>query len=111
MIQEGTGRVRANIPAQPPRRPLDEFFDLKTVNPIRTQDVYANGSVLIHTEVEGTGSFAEDSDTVQYKHETRFDNGQLVDLNEKRKVADNFMMDDERSFPYIRACFKLMQRG
>ena len=67
--------------------------------------------MLILTEVEGKGSFAEETDTVQYKHETRFDNGQLVDLNEKRKVADNFIMDDERSFQYLQACFKTMQRG
>ena len=75
-----------------------EFFDLETINAIKTQDIYEDGSVLILTEVEGKGSFAEDTDTIQYKHETRFDNGQLVDLNEKRKVADNFIMDDERSF-------------
>jgi len=73
-----------------PRRPADEFFDLSTINAIRTEDLYGDGSVLILTEVEGRGSFAEDADTVQYKHETRFDNGQLVDLNEKRKVAENF---------------------
>ena len=64
--------------------------------------MYGDGSVQIITEVEGKGSFAEDTDTVQYRHETRFDNGQLVDLNEKRKVADNFIMDDERSFPYLK---------
>ena len=45
------------------------------INPVRTQDVYGDGSVLIMTEVEGKGSFADDCDTVQYKHETRFDNG------------------------------------
>ena len=42
---------------------------------MRTEDVYGDGSVLIMTEVEGKGSFAEETDTVQYKHETRFDNG------------------------------------
>ena len=93
---------------QGPRRPLDEFFDLAEIKPVRTQDIYGDGSVLIMTEVEGKGSFAEETDTVQYKHETRFDNGQLVDLNEKRKVADNFMMDDERSFQYLQECFKTM---
>ena len=32
-------------------------------------------------------------------------------MNEKRKVAANFIMDDERSFTYLRDCFKIMQRG
>ena len=73
--------------------------------------VEENGSVQILTDVEGSGSYAEDTDTVQYKHATRFDNGQLVDLNEKRKIADNFVMDDERSFPYLRDCFRRMKRG
>jgi len=63
------------------------------------------------TEEEGKGSFAEDTDTVQYKHETRFDNGQLVDLNEKRKVPENFIMDDEMSFIFLRDCFRSMRRG
>ena len=94
-----------------PRRPVDEFYDLKTIVAVKEQDVYGDGSVTIYTEVEGAGSFAEETDTVQYRHETRFDNGQLVDLNEKRKVADNFLMDDERSFTYLRDCFKIMQRG
>ena len=58
-----------------PRRPADEFFDLSLINPIRTEDVYGDGSLLIMTEVEGRGSFVEDPDTVQYRHETRFDNG------------------------------------
>ena len=58
-----------------PRRPLDEFFDLETIMPIRCQDIYGDGSVRILTEIEGKGSFSEDTDTVQYKHETRFDNG------------------------------------
>ena len=86
-----------------PRRPADEFFDLSKISAIRTEDLYGDGSVLILTEVEGKGSFAEDADTVQYKHETRFDNGQLVDLNEKRKVAENFQMDDETSFSLVRS--------
>ena len=41
----------------------------------------------------------------------RFDNGQLVDLNEKRKIAENFDMDDERSFTFLKECFRRMQRG
>lgn len=55
----------------------------------------------ILTLEEGKGSFTDDCDVVQYKHATRFDNGQLVDLNEKRKIADNFSMDDERSFSFL----------
>ena len=47
-----------------PRRPADEFFDLAQIAPIRTEDLYGDGSVLIMTEVEGKGSFAEDTDTV-----------------------------------------------
>lgn len=34
----------------------------------------------------------EEADIVYYTHETRFDNGQLVDFEEKRKVKEKFEM-------------------
>ena len=58
-----------------PRRPVDEFFDLSTIEPIRTENVFEDGSVQILTLEEGKGSYTDDVDTVQYKHATRFDNG------------------------------------
>ena len=40
----------------------------------------------------------EKEDTVYYKHELRFDNGQLVDLTEIRKVPEKLVMNDCREF-------------
>eukprot|EP00355_Strombidium_rassoulzadegani_P006948 CAMPEP_0168620602 /NCGR_PEP_ID=MMETSP0449_2-20121227/7233_1 /TAXON_ID=1082188 /ORGANISM="Strombidium rassoulzadegani, Strain ras09" /LENGTH=48 /DNA_ID= /DNA_START= /DNA_END= /DNA_ORIENTATION= len=36
----------------------------------------------------------QEGDTVYYTHETRYDNGQLVDFNEKRRVKEKFEMSD-----------------
>ena len=65
----------------------------------------------ILTEEEGIGNFVNDDDTVYYKHETRFDNGQLVDLNETRKVADKFIMNDPRYLDFLRSAFLKMRRN
>ena len=43
---------------------------------------------------EGKSELISNSDQVFYRHETRFDNGQLVDLGEKRRAIDKFKMDD-----------------
>lgn len=38
----------------------------------------------------------EESDIVHYFHETRFDNGQLVDFDEKRKAVEKFLMNNSQ---------------
>lgn len=60
---------------------------------------------------QGQGSCVSAEDTVYYKHETRFDNGQLVDLGERRKVADKFIMSDERYHEFLRHAFFTMRKG
>ena len=57
------------------KRPWDEFYDMKSIKPIRIESVVEDGSIQILTEVEGVGNFVDEADTVYYKHETRFDNG------------------------------------
>jgi hypothetical protein len=95
----------------PKRRPDDEFFDLTTIVPLRTENVTEDGSVQIIVVEEGTGNLIEDTDTVYYRHEHRFDNGQLVDLNETRKVADKLMMNDDNMHTFLRNSFIRMRRG
>ena len=93
------------------KRPWDEFYDMSYIKPIRTENIVEDGSIQILTEAEGIGNFVNDDDTVYYKHETRFDNGQLVDLNETRKVADKFIMNDPRYLDFLRSAFLKMRRN
>ena len=81
------------------------------IKPIRTENIVEDGSIQILTEEEGIGNFVNDDDTVYCKHETRFDNGQLVDLNETRKVADKFIMNDPRYLDFLRSAFLKMRRN
>lgn len=79
----------------PKRRPEDEFFDLKSIVPLRVEKITDDGSVEIIVVEEGSGNLVEDTDTVYYRHEHRFDNGQLVDLNETRRVDNKLVMNDD----------------
>jgi len=51
------------------------------------------------------------NDTVRYIHETRFDNGQIVDLDEKRKVLDKCVMTDFRYHDFLKEAFKTMRKN
>ena len=93
------------------RRPEDEHFDLTTIEVLRTTDVLNDGSIVILTLTEGTGNVVDREDTVYYRHETRFDNGQLVDLSETRKVGDKFIMSDHRYHDFLRHSFFHMKKG
>ena len=84
---------------------------MKTIKPIRIENIAEDGSIQILIEEEGIGNFVDEADTVYYKHETRFDNGQLVDLNETRKVADKFIMNDPRYLDFLRSAFLRMRKG
>jgi hypothetical protein len=86
------------------KRPLDEFFDLSTIpnecveGPI---DITADqdGGLMKFVMKHPTSIFkrnCESEDSVYYTHETRFDNGQLVDFDEKRKAKEKFEMSDPR---------------
>jgi len=68
------------------RRPEDEFYDLKSMIVLRESDILGDGSITKLVIQEGKGAFVDMDDVVYYLHETRFDNGQLVDLQEMRKV-------------------------
>ncbi len=55
------------------RKPEDEFYDLTSIVPVRTEVIDQNLDYL--TTVEGKGSLPEPGDTIYYKHATRYDNG------------------------------------
>ena len=57
------------------RVPDDEFFDLSSIVPIRTESHAEDDSLEVLITEEGTGSVPEAGDTVYYKHSTRFSNG------------------------------------
>jgi hypothetical protein len=44
---------------------------------------------------EGKGDPITMVDDVYYRHETRFDNGQLVEIKERRKQIEKFAMGDK----------------
>jgi hypothetical protein len=67
--------------------------------------------VIKYVIEEGKGSYIENTDDVYYKHETRFDNGQLVDFAEKRKATDKFEMKDIRFHDYYKLVMRTMRRG
>ena len=68
------------------RRPEDEFYDLKSMVVLRESEILGDGSITKLVIQEGKGALVDMDDVVYYLHETRFDNGQLVDLQEMRKV-------------------------
>jgi len=72
---------------------------------LHSTDICGDGSIMKLTLVDGTGNVVDREDTVYYKHETRFDNGQLVDLSETRKVADKFIMNDPIYHDFLRLAF------
>ncbi len=61
--------------------------------------------------VEGQGAPPSLEDTVYYRHETRFDNGQLVDIDERRKVADKCQMSDNSFHDFLRTTLLTMTKG
>lgn len=93
------------------RRPEDEFFDLKSMKVLRSHDVYHDGSVTKLVLQEGSGCPPNAEDTVYYKHETRFDNGQLVDIDERRKVADKCSLKDPAFHDFLKQTLATMLKG
>jgi len=76
------------------RKPEDEFVDLTSISPLHT--VAFDSELELLTTVEGSGSLPEPGDTVYYKHSTRFDNGQLVNFDERRRVVDMVVIDNRK---------------
>ena len=91
------------------RRPEDEHFDLKSLDVLREQEVCESVTKLVLEE--GRGHPPNIEDIVYYKHETRFDNGQLVDIDERRKVADKCPMSDPGFHDFLKATFVTMLKG
>ena len=50
------------------RVPEDEFFDLDSIEPLRSETVAGDGELEMLTIVEGSGSLPEPGDVVYYKH-------------------------------------------
>jgi hypothetical protein len=67
--------------------------------------VSGDGSVVKFVLEKGVGAPACIEDTVYYKHETRYDNGQLVDLDERRKTFEKFPMNDPAYHDFYRRAF------
>jgi len=112
-------------------RPHDEFFDLKTLQtdcirvdvitpqseviPVTYEDVF-NGKVdpdaiVKFVLAQGEGTLVQNTDDVYYRHETRHDNGQLVDFSERRKVEEKFEMKNVCFHEHYKMVLRTMQRG
>ena len=91
------------------RRPDDEFICFDDLPVIATEQISDSITKLILTR--GSGSPPTLDDTVYYKHETRYDNGQLVNLDERRLVAQKFPMSDYAYHDFLRQVFLTMGKG
>lgn len=117
------------------RRPPDEFFDLVTmrrealavyiVNKDSTlvllregpadstlqDEPLPEGETIKFVLAKGFGTLIKNTDDVYYKHETRHDNGQLVDFSERRKVDEKFEMKNPCYHEHYKMVMRSMQRG
>jgi len=59
----------------------------------------------------GSGTIIQNTDDVYYRHETRHDNGQLVDFSERRKVDEKFEMKNICFHEHHKIVMRTMQRG
>lgn len=102
------------------RRPLDEFYDLTTLEkdciggPIDIRKEGEPGTFLKYVVRASTSKFGrkiESGDFVYYKCETRFSNGQLVDFAEKRKAPQKFEMGNAAYIAHKKKAFETMGVG
>lgn len=97
------------------KRPDDEFFDLQVMqNEAIEQTVYHDGAmtkILIEPAAFPTHRIVQDTDFVYYIHETRYDNGQLVNLMEKRRQVEKFEMADRGKQEHLRSALRTMRKG
>ena len=101
------------------KRPPDEFYDLSTIEgncigqPVDISEDQ-DGSMIKYVMKTSTSKFdrnVAEADIVQYFHETRFDNGQLVDLEEKRRAKEKFEMASVHHHEHIKKAFLQMKKG
>ena len=100
------------------KRPIDEFYDVSNVEHSECigepQDLYDDGEMIKYTVKQSTSKFdrlIESEDIVHYMHETRYDNGQLVDFEERRKAKEKFEMAVLTQHEHIRKAFSKMKKG
>jgi hypothetical protein len=84
---------------------------LTSLSHIPSVEVTSDQGIFKQIVQEGKGDFIGEKDEVFYKHESRFDKGQLVDITEKRKAIDKFMMGDQYCFDYYKLAFRSMKKG
>ena len=92
------------------KRPVDEFYEVDLIESLCVEppvdiSVNKNGELIKYTVKATSSQFnrcVEPNDVVQYLHETRFQNGQLVDFEERRKAKDRFEMSNEQSILHIK---------
>jgi hypothetical protein len=60
---------------------------------------------------EGNGDLIDTKDHVYYRHETRHENGQLVDFSEKRRAVEKFDMGDPLYHDFYKIVLKTMRKG
>ena len=73
-----------------------------------------DGGLIKYTVQESTLKYKrciEPTDIVNYTHCTRFDNGQLVDFDERRRVTNKFEMTDKKGHEFLRTAFLTMRKG
>jgi hypothetical protein len=68
-------------------------------------------SIIKYVLQEGTGTLIQNTDDVYYRHETRHDNGQLVDFSERRKVDEKFEMKNPCFHEHYKIVMRTMKRG
>lgn len=84
---------------------------MTTLEVLRTEKICDGVTKLVLNEGQEGSQPADMEDIVYYKHETRYDNGQLVDLDERRKVADKMPMNDLGFHEFLRQTFLTMRKN
>jgi|LauGreDrversion4_2_1035121.scaffolds.fasta_scaffold569178_1 hypothetical protein len=87
-----------------------------TVTPITYEQMFDGVSVdkdaiVKFVLADGKGTLVQNTDDVYYRHETRHDNGQLVDYAERRKVDEKFEMKNPCFHEHYKIVLRSMQRG
>ncbi len=78
---------------------------------MRVETITPDGGVIKYIMQEGKGSLIENTDVIYYKHEIRYDSGQLVKFNLYRKVGDEFEINSPNSHDFYKVALRTMRRG
>ena len=102
------------------RRPADEFYSIESVKeecigePFDVKIEGETGTFLKYMVKASKTKYdrkVESSDVVYHTCETRFENGQLVDFTEKRRVKQKFEMGNPAFIEHKRRAFATMKAG